>query len=415
MIVKMSPHFRSCAISLWGKWTLSILVLSAFGLPPSSAFAGGGGLPLTAQDFLRPAPPLRSALPVPTLKQNAELLQKTGGIVFERTARPAEELSGKRIGIAYLPNQEDGKRLKIRIGDKAYILPIHDWQLIPIARFADSDTTAVISTTEASPNKIRTHPAFQNTLLGLRLFQADALFDAPASAWNLPRYYMPGNHTHWVTAELVNVRSLPTPKGTIVRVLKKWTGVNVLQVRLGWAQIKLGSKTGWVSAELLTRKSPPLLGGGENGFHTEKPTALVEEMEAIRNRHHLTLRAKYGRDYRYGYLIHDPKTGIEFKTGPQGFALTGQPEFYFWSGRKDEGKTHPVVHMNFEMRQKIHLLEKINPVVYRSLVTTMRYAAFFRYCKKQAPDEWKSFLKSLEPVKIPSIEIPVTSIFHGNR
>ncbi len=397
------------------RWMASLLTVAVVGWTPSPSVAGGAGAPFSLRDFARSAPTLRSQHPVRTLQENAHLLEKMGGIVFESAARPDAEAEGKQVGIEYLPHNEDGKRLRISIGDRDHFPAIFDWQLLPIARFADSKATAVISTTEQSPDKIRYHPAFKNNLLGLRLFQADTLFDAPSSAWNLPRYYLPGDHTHWVTADRVHVRSLPNEKGSVVRVLKKWAGVKVLQSQLGWSRIELGKKSGWITSNLLTRKSPPLLGGGESGFHTEKPKALVEQIEAIRKRHHLSLRAKYGRDYRYGYLIHDKDSGIEFQSEPGRFTLTGQPEYYFWSGRKGEGKTHPVVHMNFEMRQKIQLIGQVNPVVFQALLNTMRYAAFFRYCKNKNPRQWKSFLKSLEPVKIPSIEIPVTSIFHGNR
>ena len=411
---------NSCKLSLWsppflGSGVLSILAMTVMGLFPAPGYAGGGGIPNRAWDSTRAAPTLQSNHTVQTLKHNPPLLKKMGGIVFESVARPAGSVREQSLGIAYLPENEDGKRLKITLGEQEHFPLIFDWQLLPIARFADSDSTAVVSTTEKSPFQIRYHPAFKDTLLGLRLFQADTLFDAPSSGWNLPRYYLPGDHTHWVTAETADVRSLPSPSSTVIRVLKKWAGVKVLKTRQGWSQIELDKKSGWIVAQLLTRKSPPLLGSGESGFHTEKPKALVEQIEAIRKRHFLSLRARYGRDFRYGYLIHDPKTGVEFSIEPNGFVLTGQPEYYFWSGRKDEPATHPVVHMNFEIRQKIDLIERVNPVVFQALVTGMRYAAFFRYCKNKAPGQWKSFLKSLEPVKIPSIEIPVTSIFHGNR
>jgi hypothetical protein len=76
---------------------------------------------------------------------------------------------------------------------------IYDWQLVPIARFADSDNGAAMTLfgkledeqfqqqiLDEDGRVMNYHPAFDNTLVGLRLMQADILlFDENAT--DLPR------------------------------------------------------------------------------------------------------------------------------------------------------------------------------------------------------------------------------------
>jgi hypothetical protein len=63
--------------------------------------------------------------------------------------------------------------------------------LIPIVNYANSDYNAVVSlfgekTTEDTYDIVY-HPAFENTLLGIRLLQADIIFFDLGETWQLPK------------------------------------------------------------------------------------------------------------------------------------------------------------------------------------------------------------------------------------
>src|SRR4051794_8170662 len=90
-----------------------------------------------------------------------------------------------------MPERPDGRRLWVHMwtrggGVKTVMAPIYDWQLIPIARFPDGEQHACFTLfgklkdgieTEARRDRgekiLNYHPAFEDTLLGLRLMQAD--------------------------------------------------------------------------------------------------------------------------------------------------------------------------------------------------------------------------------------------------
>ena len=49
---------------------------------------------------------------------------------------------------------------------------------------------------------------------------------------------------------------------------------------------------------------------------------------------------------------------------------------------------------------KPELLHGINPAVWNAAVETMRYAAFFRFCKKNFPESWLHFIRQIENVAV---------------
>lgn len=104
--------------------------------------------------------------------------KKNGGVVFYEIANPYDGLENTSITIAYHAEKPDGQRLSIKLGnsqDSIYFPEIYDWELIPIANFANSGDAVAV--TLIGERKI--HESFQNTLLGKRLYQSDLLYAEP--------------------------------------------------------------------------------------------------------------------------------------------------------------------------------------------------------------------------------------------
>ncbi len=107
-----------------------------------------------------------------------------GGISFELTAIPENNIKGQAIMLMYDSEKSDGYRLQIKLGNKndsVYYSNIPDWQLIPIANYANDSSNAIFTLAGdvsdiSNETPIRYHPAFKDQLLGLRMFQADLLF-----------------------------------------------------------------------------------------------------------------------------------------------------------------------------------------------------------------------------------------------
>ncbi len=123
--------------------------------------------------------------------QSAPFLSTTGGIAFEGIAVPALDLKEQPVQLDYEPDQPDGQRLSIAIGDKTYHPFLPDWKLIPIARYANSEFTSAVSALNSPENQsyadLLYHPAFEDTLLGFRLLQMDILLNDVKAFQELPK------------------------------------------------------------------------------------------------------------------------------------------------------------------------------------------------------------------------------------
>jgi len=108
-----------------------------------------------------------------------------GGIVFESVATPSKAIGNSKISLDY-----EFERFSITIDNQKIYPELPDWQLVPTATFADSPYQVLFSslgdTIRNREAQCRYHPAFLNTLAGLRIFQVD-LLNLPHLLWDLPK------------------------------------------------------------------------------------------------------------------------------------------------------------------------------------------------------------------------------------
>lgn len=165
--------------------------------------------PIAPGNDTRPLPP---ALPTDALPTQLPELDRAmssygyatsvGGIAFGRIATPAAA-DIEVTSLHYDPAQPDGARLRVMLrtpsGDVDVAGDIPDWQLIPIARFAGYNQASAFTAfgklvDVALEERARSlgyyiynyHRGFEDTLLGLRLLQADMLIIRP-EAVDLPK------------------------------------------------------------------------------------------------------------------------------------------------------------------------------------------------------------------------------------
>lgn len=400
-----------------------------------------------AQDELGPNRLLNA--PAPTLSNPSHLrirlrsprfVASVGGVAFGATAVPAGGSNLANVLLSYRPEEKDGNRLWITVDRRQFPTPIYDWQLVPIAKFADSPYKSCVTLFGELNDReegrrllrngdgvINYHPAFVDTLLGLRLFQLDILIDEPYAT------------------------DLPKQSGRYI----------------------LGS------GETAPNSNANI--GGWNAFVRFSERLLSElRMEKIRS-----------------YVITDEGRDVRFSFDSGGLNITGEPYIYFWlhkyelpgynedtvrgritdevtrearaaspAGRpnaeneayitmllelfnQDEGpfdnlelpswlaplkgmqrdldrRTHlrrytsdsvrntvielrvvadadevvPLTDYSERLSAETDMLRRINPAIWDTGVNVMRYAAFFRYYKAKYPSHWQSFLTQLSQVPV---------------
>ena len=133
-------------------------------------------------------------------KPSFEYVTRVGGVAFDAIAKP-KDLEIEEFEIFYSPVKEDGSRLRIGINGIVYSPLIYDWQLVPIASFSDSMYSGAFTLFGELGDKEKTNlivenggrvlnyaPPFEDTLIGLRLFQLDVLLVDKQLAKGVPTY-----------------------------------------------------------------------------------------------------------------------------------------------------------------------------------------------------------------------------------
>lgn len=352
---------------LFGRWGAVLLAISL-----SVIALGQGAWSLGSYTFLNgtPSPPLRVSQASSGGLGSYDFVSSVGGVAFGDIARAGTGLDG-RIGLRYSSGAPDGQRLQVTIGERTLQADLPDWLLVPIARFAGSPYDSCVSlfgprTTEKQYDIVY-HEDFQNTLLGLRLLQADMLLFDLNETWHLPKF---------------------------------------------------GGLT--------------ILGVGE----TEP--RQVNERSATR------IESALASGQFQSWVMTDRGEDVVFTDDRSQLSLSGQPYYYFWTSdlnafqaRRDElirqanaarqaqrvaehnrivdqvNKMRPEVREVTSLTQALKAardaLRGFNQPVYDAATNTMRYAAFFRYVKKQNAAGWSAFLEQLNAVTPrPTITTPTS-------
>lgn len=316
--------------------------------------------------------------------RSSTYLSAVGGVAFGGIAVPGEGL--RVTSLTYNAGGPAGRRLEVFLqlpsGQQQKVgTNIFDWQLIPIARYADGEALACFTQfgNLRDPQQEQTllsqgakilnyHSAFVNTLLGLRLLQADIL----------------------------------------IRYLD--------------------------SVNLITEDGQTILGGGEPAVDT---IANRNRMSSFRS-----FREPLSGGPFQSYLICDYGQEVTYRLANGKLELTGRPWWYCWREKvtgadrakiQDAANRSASEQMNRDRRtlqgmsqaerqerfnrlwddyvsqhllqampdysrklsDKIIALDGVNPQVYQALLATMRYAAFFRHVKKERPQAWDNFMASI--------------------
>jgi hypothetical protein len=280
------------------------------------------------------APTLAETTPIRFAISNDSYLDHIGGVAFDQIAVPNPSIRAHDFKLTYVPSNPDGRRLLIELNGAQAIAPLADWQLVPIAKFANTDQYAVVTaagslTNQQRADKLRArgalivnyHGAFDNTLLGLRLLQLDSLL-ALRDSVDLP---------------------------------------------------KLNGKY--------------ILGLGEKEPNLAMATHAYDEVHR-----------DSGFDWsKNGYLISDHDTPISFFIRNNQLFVTGEPKYDVWK-KDSDGRHIPEETTNEWLAANISSVRDINPAVWNSGLGVMRYAALFRYCRKSYPEVWISFYEAVRAV-----------------
>lgn len=395
-----------------------------------------------------PAPTLNSPSHMRIKLRSRGFVGRVGGVAFGATAAPAGPLSFANLSLSYRPEKRDGDRLWVTVDGRDFRAPIYDWQLVPIARFADSPYKSCVTIFGELNDReegrrllsngdgvLNYHPAFNNTLLGLRLFQFDIIISEPYAT------ELPAQNGRFLLGE---GESQPDRNANI----RGWNALARLRIQLG---SELGVKTrSYVINDEGRAVSFDLRGGSLNltgdpyvyfwlyksefpGYDEEATRRRIREetvgevqrsLPAGRGRAAAEKEAYVRMILRLLQEVEEQEaTDSLHESIAKVLRINGDlARRNYLKGFTTESIRNVVISQRYiadaqtviplpEYSERISregaMMRRINPTVWDAGVNVMRYAAFFRYYKARHPAQWQAFLSRLSRVPVsPQVETP---------
>ena len=316
-----------------------------------------------------PSPPLRYSQANSGGLGSYDFVSRVGGVAFSGVAIPSSTVNNTKISLRYDPSASDGRHLKIIAGNVMSQADLSDWMLVPIAQFADSEFDSCVSLfgprTNATSYDIVYHEKLRDTLLGLRLLQADLLLFDLGETWHLPKF------NGRVVLGLGEVPPTEFDEASAVSIS---------------SALNAGQFQSWVMTDQGERITFDIHDGGFEisgspyyYFWTSNVKEVNQQKDTL-YQEALRLRSA-GRVAEHNRIV-------------------GQIN-----------SMRPVVtevsSLTNSLKNSSGALRRLNGPVYNAATNTMRFSAFFRYVKKQSPADWKIFLTQLGSIEVqPAITTP---------
>jgi hypothetical protein len=382
------------------------------------------------------APLLTESVPMETGRNNTRFLGGVGGVSFDQVAIPASSSNINTLNLKYNKYAADGRRLELMINNKPVKVLLPDWMLIPIANYAESkyyscvtifgklnDKTLQEQVTEHKGRVINYHPAFDNKLIGIRLAYVDMLIgynftsDLPKNSEgqyilgtgeSKPDILANKNGAYYLSQHIIKTQNKYdlTFRSYVISDYTRKIHFNITNDSL------IISGFPYYYCWMYHHDQP--------GYDIQKvaddlSASYKMELKKLSGEKALldwsinkmiSLFKKYDGNYNFWaegtftelkeYKTDEDKKRFLEKYAPESFydvilqteAYMNRDSVIYLKGFSDDVSSEP------------ELFEAANPAVWNATVSTMRFAAFFRYVKANFPETWLAFLnqvKSLDP------------------
>ncbi len=393
-----------------------------------------------------PAPELRDPTHLRIGVQTQRMLAGVGGVAFDQIAAPAGNLEVRSLVLEWSPAAPDGGRLAVMLNGSRYPVPIYNWQLIPISRFADSEFYSAVTlfgrlSDPAREKQVRDqggdiinyNPALVDTLLGLRIFQLDMLI-LELSATDLPkerdRYVLGAGENPPDTRTNISgwnsyVRHISDIESDLKEKFRSYLICDHdREIRFGVQDEKLALTGDPIFYCWRYKSDEPgfdnktLNEGAVRDLNAQMETARAADREQFDDREfYIAGLLKLAADYQDRYHFYSSGTIADLIKIQDAEARKSFLRRY---------RTDSLRRMTLDMRIRMNaydvvylreyserlssepdILRAINPQVWDAGVNLMRWSAFFRWVKRDYPAEWQRFLAQIKGIAVePVLKTP---------
>jgi hypothetical protein len=341
-----------------------------------------------------------------------------GGIAFESVATPSSAIGNSKISLDYESN-----RFSVTINGQKIYPELPDWQLIPTAIFADSHYQVLFSPLGVADKneeaQCRYHPAFLNTLAGLRIFEAD-LLNLPNMLWDLPKN---------PEGEYILAQSEESFTPQMNEEIEQKLYDDLCGDGKPFSSYVLTDKNANISFDIQDKQiqftGHPYYLFTKNESNLEHIDNLKKKLEQIYNdietNSKIFLGSKYSsnlnpRKNLGGLLkvLEDNRNEETFNPYAMHAVVTAIGKLDSLNSLNDAEigiKLSVLNQYSATFNENWELLKQYNPPVYSTVENIAQWAAFFRYVKKTNPANWNSFTGKISTRTVkdaPKVDTPTS-------
>jgi hypothetical protein len=382
----------------------------AFALIVSSLLGLGAQemLQLGNMTYARAAAP-SLAIPV---SRGARFFRGVGGVAFNAVARGEGGLQVQSL--RYDAGAPDGQRLVVNVvapggAPQTARGGLYDWELVPIARFAaDANGSAMTlfgeladrehgeEITAAGGRVINYHETLADTLVGLRLMQADILVFQRNAAHLFTRngrvILGPGEHGHDAAANLRRFDALMQWQDAAQKRGNRYVSYVVGDLT---RQVTFS-----LDGESLSFTGKPYWALWRNDDRREalvdRHDALVDELRRDASRLAENVDRLTPAQQRVAMARFEGRRNELTRVRAEVDALDGVVQLPVYSAA---------------LTAEVERLDGVNPIVYRMLTRVMHYRALFKHAQQRNPAGYTRFVASLARVPMtPAVETPTIQV-----
>jgi len=369
--------------------------------------------------------------------RNPLFLSEVGGVSFDKIALPDNNLYVRSLKLNYNNKAENGKRLELIINNKQIVVWLPDWLLIPLSNYAENpwyscvtifgklkDKTLEKQVTDHKGRVINYHPAFDNTLLGIRLAYMDMLAGYPF-ANDLPRnssgsyilgkgevepdlftnkegaYYLSQHFTKAQHKYNLTFRSyVISDYSRDIRFNIKNDSLVIEGFPYFYCWKYNSDRNDYdinqVAEAISTNYNQQVDELSKSSDNQTPQGWMIDKLISLANRYD----GKYGF-YSEGTFVDmvKLKTDEEKKDLLFNYSLESLFQLIvFTEAYMDRDSIVYLKEFSDDVSSKPELFEAANPAVWNASVNTMRFAAFFRYIKTNYPDTWLAFFNQIKTI-----------------
>lgn len=318
----------------------------------------------------------------------ASVFAKVGGVAFIQTAKPLMAIDSLSLGVS-------NSSAFVVINGLKYNIPLDIWELQSIVNYSNSENNVALTLYGDKPVPIRYHKAFIDNLMGLRLLQADIIFEDNIGNWEFPAY----ENGEFILSENEKKSFIFWDDYSISQNVKTYRDV---------------------SAKYLKKVNDLIASMGE-GYNTYIYTDFQQSMTFNIDQNGIVFN---GKPY-YIFANMNPFTSLGFSVIDflsENYSKEMIEEYfqllmgyyglnYTWDDflemmNNDVQISKQTTEYFKENRDLIYM---INPIVFDAAEKVCQWSAFFRYIKECYKDEWKSFVRDVNLLNsnAPEVKTPI--------